>query len=127
MAEKLRIVVADDDAVVREMLRQCLIALGHEVVAVHGGRPLLAACAAAPPDVVVSDVQMPDLDGLAAAEAIRRGGPDAGRAGVRQLGPGGPRASGQDRIGVVPEQTGPHARTGRRTGDRYCHLRPLKR
>lgn len=75
MSEPLRVVVADDDALVRETLRRCLAALGHEVVAVGGGLPLVDACAAAPPDVVVSDVQMPDLDGLSAAEAIRRAGP----------------------------------------------------
>lgn len=74
MREKLRIVVADDDVTVRETLRSCLSALGYEVLAVDGGRPLLEACAVAPPDVVVSDVQMPDLDGLYAAEAIRRAG-----------------------------------------------------
>ena len=72
MSEPLRIVVADDDDTVRELLERCLAALGHEVRAVGGGLALLDACAAAPPDVVVSDVQMPDLDGLAAAEAIRR-------------------------------------------------------
>lgn len=73
MSGKLRIVVADDDPLVRECLRKCLIAFGHEVRAVGGGLALLDACAAAPPDVVVSDVQMPDLDGITAVERLRRG------------------------------------------------------
>ena len=72
MSRKLRLVVADDDATVRECLRQCLTAFGHDVLAVSAGLTLLDACATNPPDVIVSDVQMPDLDGITAAEVIRR-------------------------------------------------------
>ena len=72
MGDKLRIVLADDDVAVRESLRACLVYFGHEVTAVSGGVALVEACRAARPDVVVSDVQMPDLDGITAAEEIGR-------------------------------------------------------
>jgi signal transduction histidine kinase len=75
MPDGLRVVVADDDDMVRSCLRDWLTDLGHEVTTVGGGRALVGACAAAPPDLVVSDVGMPDLDGVSAAAAVRRRDP----------------------------------------------------
>lgn len=72
MCRNLRIAVADDDAGMRELVQHWLGQLGHEVTAVDGGWPLVKLCRADRPDLVVSDVRMPDLDGLAAAETIRR-------------------------------------------------------
>lgn len=74
MGDKPRIVLADDDDAVCESLRVCLVYFGYEVTAVGGGLPLVEACRVAPPDVVVSDVQMPDLDGITAAAEIGRWG-----------------------------------------------------
>ena len=71
MARLLRVVVADDEPSMLELVAIWLGELGHAVTAVDGGRPLVAACRADPPDLVVSDVRMPDLDGLTAAEQIR--------------------------------------------------------
>jgi len=68
----LRIVVADDDECVRAVLTATLVQLGHEVIAADGGAALVGACLTAAPDLVISDVQMPDLDGITAVEVIRR-------------------------------------------------------
>lgn len=73
MALILRIVVADDDRDVREYLSDVLTRLGHDVVAaVEDGARLVAACRAHRPDLVVTDQQMPGLDGMAAAAEINR-------------------------------------------------------
>jgi two-component system, response regulator PdtaR len=71
MGDGLRILVADDDPAVRTFLWLTLTALGHTVMVVDGGRPLVERCRDWPFDLVVSDVRMPDLDGLTAAALIR--------------------------------------------------------
>lgn len=66
-----RVVVADDDRDVREYLQEAMAHLGWRVTAAAAtGREVIAACAASPPDLLVTDVKMPDLDGIAAAAAV---------------------------------------------------------
>jgi len=78
MAEQLRIVVADDHPVVRDGLSALLASVpGVEVVGTAGtGREAVRAAVTLRPDVVVLDVQMPDLDGVGAAREIGRVAPD---------------------------------------------------
>ena len=72
----LRIAVADDEPDMRLFFTELLPALGHQVVAVAGtGRELVEKCRAARPDLVITDIKMPDLDGLAAAREVNRDGP----------------------------------------------------
>ena len=67
----LRVAVADDDRSMRELLQHMLRKLGHEVVAVADtGETLIQLCAAAKPDVIITDNLMPDLDGADAAAII---------------------------------------------------------
>jgi len=69
--ERLRIIAADDEPDMREWFAVVLSRFGHEVVAVVGtGRELIAACRAHAPDLVVTDVKMPDMDGLDALAAV---------------------------------------------------------
>jgi response regulator NasT len=76
MKERLRIAVADDEADMREFFREALGRLGHDVVAECGnGRELLDACRRLRPDCVITDVKMPDMDGIEAAGAIWREDP----------------------------------------------------
>jgi nucleotide-binding universal stress UspA family protein/CheY-like chemotaxis protein len=71
MDPSLRIAVADDEPDMREYLQKLLVRLGHEVVAVaQNGRELLEQCIATIPDLVISDVKMPEMDGVAAALAL---------------------------------------------------------
>jgi response regulator NasT len=69
----LRIVVADDERDMRQFLHEMLTHLGHTVVgAAETGRQLIEQCRTTAPDLIVTDIKMPDLDGLeAAAEANR--------------------------------------------------------
>jgi DNA-binding NarL/FixJ family response regulator len=78
----MRVVIAEDSAVVRAGLAEILADRGHEVVAAVGdGEALLAAVAEHQPDVTVVDVRMPPGytdEGLRAAIAIRRDHPKTG-------------------------------------------------
>jgi len=67
----LRIAVADDEPVMREYYSQILPLFGHEVVcAVENGRELVEQCKLLQPDLVITDINMPVLDGLDAAVEI---------------------------------------------------------
>jgi response regulator NasT len=69
----LRIAVADDEPDMRDYFREILPHLGHEVVAVaQSGRELVEFCQATPPDLVITDIKMPDMDGIDAAREIYR-------------------------------------------------------
>jgi two-component system response regulator MprA len=69
-----RVLVVDDDAPVRRMLQRSLAAEGFEVeVAADGGAALVAAERSAP-DLVILDVTMPGLDGLAICRRLRAKG-----------------------------------------------------
>jgi DNA-binding NarL/FixJ family response regulator len=73
----VRIVVADDHAVVREGLRALLGAVdGFELVdAVATGREAVRAAVTLHPDVLVMDINMPDLSGIEATREIARDAP----------------------------------------------------
>jgi AmiR/NasT family two-component response regulator len=69
----LRIAVADDERDVRQYFQEMLTHLGHQVVAnVETGRQLVEHCRTTAPDLVITDIRMPDMDGLEAADAIER-------------------------------------------------------
>jgi response regulator NasT len=71
MYEKLRIAAADDDDQMRSYYQRMLANMGHEVTTVaDNGRALLEACRANRPDLVITDIQMPELDGIAAVTEI---------------------------------------------------------
>ena len=82
MPGQLRIVLAEDAAIMRDGLTQTLTRRGHDVVAAVGdASALLAAVAEHEPDVAIIDVRMPPThtdEGLRAAQAIRRGHPEVG-------------------------------------------------
>lgn len=72
MNAALRIAIAEDEPEVLADLEETLAELGHNVVAAVGtGRELVAACRDACPELVITDINMPDMDGLAAAGEIR--------------------------------------------------------
>ncbi len=65
------VLVADDNADMREYLTRLLHRAGYEVRAVNDGRMALESARARQPDLVVSDVMMPRLDGLSLVAALR--------------------------------------------------------
>jgi DNA-binding response OmpR family regulator len=68
---RTRILVVDDDAITRELLREILERAGHEVREAPDGRAGLRELYAATPELVILDVSMPELDGWATLERIR--------------------------------------------------------
>jgi two-component system response regulator MprA len=68
------ILVVDDDAPIRRMLERTLAAEGYEVASVADGGAALAAVERSAPDVVVLDVALPGLDGLAVCRRLRAKG-----------------------------------------------------
>ena len=67
----LRIAVADDEADMRDWFERMLPTLGHQVISVaENGKELVEHCRALRPDLVITDIKMPDMDGIEAAQAI---------------------------------------------------------
>ncbi|GID28022.1 response regulator receiver domain-containing protein [Paractinoplanes brasiliensis] len=72
MTTPIRIVIADDHFVAREGLRSSFKAVAEVTVVgeATNGRELLAVVNHHRPDVVLTDIQMPGLDGIAATELL---------------------------------------------------------
>jgi CheY-like chemotaxis protein/HPt (histidine-containing phosphotransfer) domain-containing protein len=68
----LRLLVAEDNPINREMITAVLRNLGHSVAVVTTGHQVLGAIAQEKFDGVLMDVQMPELDGIETAREIRR-------------------------------------------------------
>jgi CheY-like chemotaxis protein len=66
-----RVLVVDDEPGIRELLRDELRDLGHEVLEAADGLEGFALYRKARPDLIVSDVRMPRQDGLAMVREIR--------------------------------------------------------
>jgi response regulator NasT len=67
----LRIAVADDEPDMRDYYKTILPRLGHEVVAVaETGAQLVELCRQTNPDLVITDIHMPGMDGIDASTAI---------------------------------------------------------
>ena len=76
MNAALNIAVADDEPRMREYYREALARMGHRVaVAASNGRELIDACRSTRPDLILTDVKMPDLDGIDAAVEVGKGEP----------------------------------------------------
>jgi len=66
-----RVLVVDDDRQLLRALQITLTARGYAVVPAATGADALAAASAKPPDVVILDLGLPDLDGVAVVEGLR--------------------------------------------------------
>jgi two-component system nitrate/nitrite response regulator NarL len=77
MTVALRVLIADDEADVRLLLRLQLQGMGHEVVGeAADGATTLELCRADPPDVIVLDLLMPGTNGFEVIPAVRGQLPD---------------------------------------------------
>ena len=72
MTVSLRFLIADDNKDASETLAALLSHERHEVRLVHDGRRAVDMALSWEPDVVVLDLQMPEMSGFVAAEVIRR-------------------------------------------------------
>ena len=75
----MRILVAEDNAINRELVKHILTQSGHTVVLAHNGREVLDKHAAQPCDLILMDLWMPDMDGLVACTNLREREQTTGR------------------------------------------------
>ena len=68
---KYRVLVADDEAKVRTLLRMLMEKEGHEVIEAVDGQEVLDLIPTSAPDLVILDVQMPHLDGFTVCDRIK--------------------------------------------------------
>ena len=71
-----RLLLAEDDALNRELIKAMLEQAGHEVVTVNDGAEAVRVTLRNRFDAVLMDVQMPEMDGYTAARSIRKGTKD---------------------------------------------------
>ncbi len=69
--DRIRIIIADDESLIRMDLREMLLNLGYLVVGEVGdGRSAVNLARELKPDVVIMDIKMPDMDGIDAAKIL---------------------------------------------------------
>jgi len=68
----MNILVAEDNAANRELLREALVMKGYSVTEAVNGEEALAKLDEVAPDIILLDIQMPRLDGYEVLERIRR-------------------------------------------------------
>jgi response regulator NasT len=71
MMGSLRIAVADDEPDMRDYFSRILPRMGHRVVTVAAtGADLVEQCRSSKPDLIITDIKMPDMDGIEAAAQL---------------------------------------------------------
>jgi len=71
MAQQLRLVIADDESIIRMNLKETLVGLGYLVVGEAGdGVSVINLARELRPDLIVMDIKMPKLDGIQAAKVL---------------------------------------------------------
>jgi CheY-like chemotaxis protein/cellulose synthase/poly-beta-1,6-N-acetylglucosamine synthase-like glycosyltransferase len=71
MNRKATILVIDDDDTIRKIISKGLEKAGYEVVAAESGNAALERITEAIPDLIISDITMPDMDGMALLNKLR--------------------------------------------------------
>jgi CheY-like chemotaxis protein len=76
-APKGAVLVVDDDEMILALVSHGLRAAGYQVTTAESGRQALERLTEAVPDVIVSDVNVPDMDGFGLVRELRRDEPCA--------------------------------------------------
>ncbi|HEX5312768.1 response regulator transcription factor [Aquabacterium sp.] len=72
----MKVVIADDDGITRQILRNLLTEAGHEVIGeAKNGQDVVESCLLHQPDVLYLDIHMPMLSGFEALPQIRQACP----------------------------------------------------
>jgi len=77
VSPSLRILLAEDNRVIQDLIRRVFERYGHSVTIANNGREAVTAVQYAAFDAVLMDIRMPEMDGIEAIAAIRAG--EAGR------------------------------------------------
>jgi signal transduction histidine kinase/CheY-like chemotaxis protein len=75
-AKPMRVLCVDDEPAVLDVLCELVEAMGHEVVRARGGSEAIELAARQKPDVVLSDLGMPDVNGWEVAAGVKRVAPE---------------------------------------------------
>jgi two-component system chemotaxis response regulator CheY len=67
----MKILISDDDPIIRMFVRRAAEHALHEVVLAEHGRQALELLESADPDLLITDLQMPELDGFGLIKAVR--------------------------------------------------------
>jgi response regulator NasT len=71
MSRPLRVAIADDEPCLRTFFEELVRQIGHQVVvSARNGRELVERCQAESPDLIITDIHMPELDGIEAAKIL---------------------------------------------------------
>lgn len=101
----MKVLIADDDRLIRALLGDLLVELGHEVVSAENGADAVALAAREAPELVILDLLMPRLSGLDALRAMRDAGLRAPAVLLTAITRGSVRAlDGADAIDVLLEK-----------------------
>jgi CheY-like chemotaxis protein len=71
-----RILVVEDDKAVRELLREILERAGHEVTVAENGQEAIQKTRETPPDLIITNILMPEKEGLETIQELHRDDPD---------------------------------------------------
>lgn len=71
-AEGLQVLIVDDNDMASELLSEFVGLLGHEAKTAANGNDAIAICDAARPDVIITDIMLPDYDGYELAARFRK-------------------------------------------------------
>ena len=66
-----RILIIEDNAENLELMRYLLSAHGHDVLVARDGRSGVSTAATSSPDLILCDIQMPEMDGYEVAQALK--------------------------------------------------------
>ena len=76
MAETMKILTIDDDDVVRDVITGLLEILGYDVIGAENGRVGIEKCRQEHPDLILTDLRMPEIDGLEVLATVTREFPE---------------------------------------------------
>lgn len=67
----MKILIADDDEIVRAFVQRVVEHASHHAVVAEDGRQALALVESVDPDMLITDLRMPEMDGFALIDAVR--------------------------------------------------------
>ena len=77
--ESLQILIAHNNSATLQLIQKAVLKLGHQIIGtVQTGEEIIQACARQLPDIVISGVRMPDMDGIRALTLIGKNTPVPG-------------------------------------------------